>query len=66
MSTKQRGKLEKKKKKKQKEKKSQKKAKVYRAVKVKRACDKCGTMLQPGDTRCRNKKKKCNAQFEEA
>jgi hypothetical protein len=64
MSTKQKKKTQKKKGKKQKGKKSQKKARVYRAVKIKRPCDKCGTMLQPGDVRCR--KKKCNAQFEEA
>ena len=64
MATKQKKKLEKKKKKKQKQKRSQKPAKKYRAVKVKRPCDKCGTMLQPGDTRCRNKK--CNAKFEQA
>ena len=66
MSTKPNKKLQKKKGKKQKQKQSQKPAKVYRAVKVKRPCDKCGTMLQPGDTRCRSKKKKCNAQFEDS
>lgn len=66
MSTKQKEKPRKKKGKKQKGKKSQAPARVYRAVKIKRPCDKCGTMLQPGDTRCRSKKKKCNAQFEDS
>jgi hypothetical protein len=67
MATKQKKKFEKKKKKKQKQKErsSLAPAPLYPAIKIKKRCPKCGTMLQPGDTRCRNKKK-CNARFEEA